>query len=65
MKWERKTKQHRKSIVIPPEMWDELGKIAKRKSVSKSDIVRRLIRNYVRGNHNQPGYDPITDSLTN
>jgi metal-responsive CopG/Arc/MetJ family transcriptional regulator len=61
------TKQeHRRQIMIPPDLWTKVQVIAKADMTSGSDVVRTALREYVnrriveaRARKAQPGPDPV------
>lgn len=59
---ERKTKQHRRGILIPPDIWRKLEEDAEENYISRSELIRKILREYVERQEIK-GYDPKADRM--
>lgn len=56
-------KQHRRALVIPPSIWDALDEEAEKQFISKSELVRKILRNHINKRSQGSTYDPKSDSV--
>ena len=56
----------RRSIIIGDQMWDKIGKLARKEDRSRSELVREALIDLMARRERKPSgnYDPVNDQIT-